>query len=58
MPELILRRESWPIRGTFTISRGSKTAAEVVVAELHENGPGPAAANAFPTHAMARPSTK
>ncbi|MBO0753629.1 MAG: dipeptide epimerase [Bradyrhizobiaceae bacterium] len=26
--------ERWPIAGTFTISRGSKTAAEVVVAEL------------------------
>lgn len=28
--------ETWPIRGTFTISRGSKTSAEVVVAELTE----------------------
>jgi L-alanine-DL-glutamate epimerase-like enolase superfamily enzyme len=28
------RPESWPIRGAFTISRGSKTEAEVVVAEL------------------------
>jgi L-alanine-DL-glutamate epimerase-like enolase superfamily enzyme len=28
--------ESWPIAGTFTISRGSKTAAEVVVAELRD----------------------
>lgn len=28
--------ERWPIAGTFTISRGSKTAAEVVVAELHD----------------------
>lgn len=27
-------RESWPIRGGFTISRGSKRTAEVVVAEL------------------------
>jgi L-alanine-DL-glutamate epimerase-like enolase superfamily enzyme len=26
--------ESWPIAGTFTISRGSKTAAEVVVVEI------------------------
>ena len=29
-----LRRESWPIAGTFTISRGSKTKANVVVVEL------------------------
>src|SRR5215831_20707245 len=27
-------RERWPIAGAFTISRGSKTEAEVVVAEL------------------------
>ncbi|HKD28447.1 MAG TPA: dipeptide epimerase, partial [Xanthobacteraceae bacterium] len=26
--------ERWPIAGAFTISRGSKTEAEVVVAEL------------------------
>ena len=30
--------DSWPIRGSFTISRGSKTEAEVVVVELEENG--------------------
>ncbi len=35
---LTLRRETWPIRGTFTLSRGSKTAAEVVVVELAEEG--------------------
>jgi L-Ala-D/L-Glu epimerase len=36
MPSLSLavRAERWPIAGTFTISRGSKTEAEVVVAEL------------------------
>jgi|SRR5580704_13978095 L-alanine-DL-glutamate epimerase-like enolase superfamily enzyme len=28
--------ERWPIAGAFTISRGSKTEAEVVVAELHD----------------------
>jgi L-alanine-DL-glutamate epimerase-like enolase superfamily enzyme len=35
-PPLVLsvRTERWPIAGTFTISRGSKTQAEVVVAEL------------------------
>jgi L-alanine-DL-glutamate epimerase-like enolase superfamily enzyme len=36
MPSLTVRRESWPIRGKFTISRGSRTAAEVVVAELSD----------------------
>lgn len=38
MPTLTVVRESWPIRGAFTISRGSKTAAEVVVAELTADG--------------------
>jgi L-alanine-DL-glutamate epimerase-like enolase superfamily enzyme len=38
MPSLSLsvRTERWPIAGTFTISRGSKTEAEVVVAELSD----------------------
>lgn len=31
---LTIRQESWPIAGTFTISRGSKTSAEVVVVEI------------------------
>jgi L-alanine-DL-glutamate epimerase-like enolase superfamily enzyme len=31
---LTTRAERWPIAGTFTISRGAKTEAEVVVAEL------------------------
>lgn len=30
--------ESWPIAGTFTIARGSKTTAEVVVVSISENG--------------------
>jgi L-Ala-D/L-Glu epimerase len=30
--------ESWPIAGTFTIARGSKTAADVVVVKLTRNG--------------------
>jgi len=34
--ELRVRRESWPIAGTFRIARGAKTVAEVVVAEIHE----------------------
>ena len=34
MTELIVRVESWPIRGRFAISRGAKTAADVVVVEL------------------------
>jgi L-Ala-D/L-Glu epimerase len=32
------RSESWPIRGSFTISRGSKTTADVVVVELGRDG--------------------
>lgn len=35
---LSVRREVFPIRGAFRISRGSKTAAEVVVAEVEEGG--------------------
>ncbi|HVJ41666.1 MAG TPA: N-acetyl-D-Glu racemase DgcA [Dongiaceae bacterium] len=34
--KLTIRHESWPIAGTFTISRGSKTSAEVVVVEIAE----------------------
>jgi L-Ala-D/L-Glu epimerase len=33
---LTVRSERWPIAGSFTISRGSKSEAEVVVAELAE----------------------
>ncbi|HYD67019.1 N-acetyl-D-Glu racemase DgcA [Azospirillum sp.] len=33
---LVIRRESFPIRGAFRISRGAKTAAEVVVAEVQD----------------------
>src|SRR3546814_14943319 len=36
MATLRVRCESWPIRGTFTISRGSKTTAAVVVVELSD----------------------
>ncbi len=35
---LSVRQESWPIRGAFTISRGTKTSAEVVVVEIAEDG--------------------
>jgi L-alanine-DL-glutamate epimerase-like enolase superfamily enzyme len=38
MPKLHLAHESWPIAGTFTISRGSKTAAEVVTVTLEQDG--------------------
>jgi L-alanine-DL-glutamate epimerase-like enolase superfamily enzyme len=38
MTTLTVRCESWPIRGTFTISRGSKTTADVVVVELSRDG--------------------
>src|SRR5258705_8294285 len=33
---LTTRAERWPIAGTFTISRGAKTEAAVVVAELSD----------------------
>jgi len=34
----VVRAESWPIRGGFRISRGARTAAEVVVLELRDEG--------------------
>ncbi len=36
MRELVVREESWPIAGRFTISRGSRTGVRVVVAELRD----------------------
>ena len=33
---LTVRTESWPIAGSFAISRGAKTDAQVVVAELSD----------------------
>jgi L-alanine-DL-glutamate epimerase-like enolase superfamily enzyme len=38
MPSLAARVERWPIAGAFTIARGSKTEAEVVVVELQAAG--------------------
>jgi L-alanine-DL-glutamate epimerase-like enolase superfamily enzyme len=38
MPKLSARIEHWPIEGSFTISRGAKTEAVVVVAELRQDG--------------------
>ena len=35
---LSVRAETWPIAGAFSISRGAKTEAEVVVAELRDGG--------------------
>ncbi|MGE3829414.1 MAG: N-acetyl-D-Glu racemase DgcA [Parvibaculaceae bacterium] len=35
---LTVERESWPIAGSFTISRGSKTVAEVVTVTLTRDG--------------------
>ena len=35
---LIVRIESWPIRGSFAISRGSRTEAITVVAEVSQGG--------------------
>jgi L-alanine-DL-glutamate epimerase-like enolase superfamily enzyme len=37
-PRLSVNIETWPIAGHFTISRGAKTEAKVVVAELSQNG--------------------
>jgi len=34
MTELVVSAESWPIRGSFTISRGAKTKVDVVLVEL------------------------
>jgi L-Ala-D/L-Glu epimerase len=36
--KLVIASESWPIAGTFTIARGSKTAADVIVVAITENG--------------------
>jgi L-Ala-D/L-Glu epimerase len=36
--KLTVAHESWPIAGSFTISRGSKTAADVVVVTLEDDG--------------------
>ncbi|WP_105901111.1 N-acetyl-D-Glu racemase DgcA [Vibrio gangliei] len=36
--KLTLTTQSWPIAGAFTISRGSKTHADVVVVTLEQNG--------------------
>lgn len=38
MTSLTVYRESWPIQGAFTISRGSKTAADVIVARIEKEG--------------------
>jgi L-alanine-DL-glutamate epimerase-like enolase superfamily enzyme len=37
-PDLVARIEKWPIAGTFSISRGSKTEAIVVLAEISQGG--------------------
>jgi L-alanine-DL-glutamate epimerase-like enolase superfamily enzyme len=36
MRELSIARETWPIRGAFTISRGSRTEAHVLVASIRD----------------------
>jgi len=38
MTLLKVSTESWPIRGRFTISRGSKTTADVILVELSRDG--------------------
>jgi L-alanine-DL-glutamate epimerase-like enolase superfamily enzyme len=37
-PKLVARIERWPIAGTFTISRGAKTEAVTVVAQISHGG--------------------
>lgn len=36
MRELRIHKESWPVQGTFTISRGSQTSAEVLMVEIRD----------------------
>ncbi|HLF22151.1 MAG TPA: dipeptide epimerase, partial [Aestuariivirga sp.] len=38
MPKLAIAHESWPVAGRFTIARGSRAAADVVVVTLTEAG--------------------
>ena len=38
MPGLSVRRETWPLAGSFTISRGTRISAEPVVVELTHSG--------------------
>jgi L-Ala-D/L-Glu epimerase len=38
MIELTVRQETWPVRGVFRISRGSRTEVNVVVVELRQEG--------------------
>ena len=38
MRSVVAKRESWPIDGSFTISRGTKTSAEVVTVVIEEDG--------------------
>ncbi len=38
MPGLSVRHETWPLAGSFTISRGTRTSAEPVVVELTDPG--------------------
>jgi L-Ala-D/L-Glu epimerase / N-acetyl-D-glutamate racemase len=38
VPTLVARIERWPIEGRFTISRGAKTEAVTVVAEISQDG--------------------
>lgn len=38
MTQLVVSAESWPIRGSFTISRGAKTEVDVVLVELADGG--------------------
>jgi L-alanine-DL-glutamate epimerase-like enolase superfamily enzyme len=37
-PSLTVRAETWPLKGSFAISRGAKTTAQVVVARVADGG--------------------
>ena len=37
-PTLTVRAETWPLKGAFALSRGAKTAVQVVVAEVADGG--------------------
>ena len=56
MPRLDRHRaESFPLARAFTISRGSRTEARVLTVDASRTAASPAAANACPTPATARP---
>ena len=53
MRRLMVQAERWPVRGSFTISRGSVDSVEVVTVSLAEGEPS-VAVSAAPIPAMGR----